>query len=46
MMLAIPLPMIMSLQLPVKQKIVLAVVFSMGIFVVGHIRLVYLINPT
>jgi hypothetical protein len=33
-MLAIPLPMVVSLKLPLKQKIVLAFVFSMGSFVV------------
>ncbi|KAF2118445.1 hypothetical protein BDV96DRAFT_386512 [Lophiotrema nucula] len=33
-MLAIPLPMIVSLSLPLKQKIVLSIVFSMGAFVI------------
>lgn len=33
-MLLIPLPMLISLSLPLKQKLVLAIVFSMGIFVV------------
>lgn len=33
-MLLIPLPMIISLSLPLKQKLVLSVVFSMGTFVV------------
>lgn len=35
MMLLIALPMVLSLKVPLKQKIVLAVVFSMGIFVVS-----------
>jgi hypothetical protein len=35
MMLGIPLPMVVRLRLPPKQKIVLCLVFSMGIFVVG-----------
>ncbi|KAF1995901.1 hypothetical protein P154DRAFT_444480 [Amniculicola lignicola CBS 123094] len=33
-MLLIPLPMVVSLSLPLKQRIVLAIVFSMGIFVI------------
>ncbi|ORY04034.1 hypothetical protein BCR34DRAFT_617622 [Clohesyomyces aquaticus] len=33
-MLLIPLPMVISLSLPLKQKLVLAVIFSMGIFVI------------
>jgi len=35
LMLCIALPMIMSLKLPLKQKMVLALVFSMGIFIVS-----------
>lgn len=35
MMLCIPLPMIVKLKLPLKQKIILSGVFSMGIFVVS-----------
>jgi hypothetical protein len=35
MMIFIPLPMIASLQLPLKQKIMLGVIFSMGFFVVS-----------
>jgi hypothetical protein len=39
-MLAIPMPMIIKLKLPVKQRIVLCLVFSMGIFVVRTSNLV------
>jgi hypothetical protein len=34
LIIAVPIPMIMSLSLPLKQKIVLGILFSMGIFVV------------
>jgi hypothetical protein len=34
MMLGIPLPMVAKLRLPIKQKLVLSLVFSMGVFVV------------
>jgi hypothetical protein len=34
MIISVPIPMILSLQLPKKQKIMLTIVFSMGIFVV------------
>ncbi|KAI4916448.1 hypothetical protein J4E85_010103 [Alternaria conjuncta] len=34
LIIAVPIPMIMSLTLPLKQKVVLGILFSMGIFVV------------
>ncbi|KAF2739210.1 hypothetical protein EJ04DRAFT_484737 [Polyplosphaeria fusca] len=45
-MLAIPLPMVMSLKLPLKQKIVLGIVFSMGGFVIVAAILTKVYNLT
>jgi hypothetical protein len=33
----VPIPMIMSLSLPLKQKVVLGILFSMGTFVVSSL---------
>jgi len=41
---AVPIPMIVSLKLPLKQKLGLGILFSMGVFVVRVCLLVHLNN--
>lgn len=37
LIIAVPIPMIVSLSLPLKQKVVLGILFSMGTFVVSSL---------